>query len=179
MITWIGLGSNIGVLPKVAPNGIATSFSPSDRIEQAIASIAAWPDQEFLGASSLYRTEAVVHPDNPEKQDDYCNAVVAVDSLLPATTLLDHAQSLENQHQRARNGKWGARTLDVDLLLYGAAKISSERLTIPHPLMHERRFVLEPLQELAGQLQIQVEIPDIGSAQDHLHGLSQQVVTLW
>ena len=81
-------------------------------------------------------------------QPDYCNAVVALKTCLLPEVLLDALQSLENDHQRIRKERWGARTLDLDILLYGSAVIHSSRLIIPHPEMHLRNFVIYPLADI-------------------------------
>ncbi|MCW7555721.1 2-amino-4-hydroxy-6-hydroxymethyldihydropteridine diphosphokinase [Endozoicomonas gorgoniicola] len=88
----------------------------------------------------------------PEDQPDYCNAVVEIDTTLQPTELLDAMQTIENNHGRVRSVRWGPRTLDLDILLYGNETIESERLTVPHYQMHVRNFVLCPLHDIAPSL---------------------------
>jgi 2-amino-4-hydroxy-6-hydroxymethyldihydropteridine diphosphokinase len=99
------------------------------------------------GRSSIY----ISAPVGPADQADYLNAVIALDSGLEPLTLLDQLQALEKAAGRQRGLRWGPRTLDLDLLLYDALEIRSERLTVPHPHMFERNFVLEPLAEILGR----------------------------
>ena len=89
----------------------------------------------------------------PQDQDDYINAVVAIETQLPALALLDALQLIENEAGRVRkDNRWGARILDCDILLYGNETIENERLTVPHYGMKLREFVLLPLQEIAPDL---------------------------
>lgn len=85
----------------------------------------------------------------PAGQDDYLNAVARAATSMMPDDLLDAIQEIENRFERVRLERWGPRTLDLDLLLYDDAVIDTERLVVPHPRMHERRFVLEPLCEIA------------------------------
>jgi 2-amino-4-hydroxy-6-hydroxymethyldihydropteridine diphosphokinase len=104
-------------------------------------------------ASSLYRTAPVVSgPAGPDAGPDYINAVVALDTALPALDLLDQLQALEQAAGRERTYRDAPRTLDLDLLLYGQSRIDSPRLTVPHPRMWQRAFVLVPLAEIASGL---------------------------
>jgi len=88
----------------------------------------------------------------PQDQPDYLNTVASFQTALEAEELLDLLQSLENRAGRVRKQHWGPRTLDLDLLLYGNTFIQSERLTVPHPGLREREFVVIPLAELAPDL---------------------------
>ncbi|MGB4585277.1 MAG: 2-amino-4-hydroxy-6-hydroxymethyldihydropteridine diphosphokinase [Rhodoferax sp.] len=110
----------------------------------AIQSIAALPDTRLIATSSLYRT-APIDATGP----DYVNAVIAVATRLNAPELLVHLQRIENQAGRARPYRNAPRTLDLDILLYGDARIGSAMLQVPHPRMNERAFVLVPLAEIA------------------------------
>ena len=130
---YIGLGANLG--------------DPKEAVVQAIAAIASIPGLVLTAQSSLYRT-APIDSSGP----DYINAVVQVSTALTAPDLLLALQSLENQAGRERPYLNAPRTLDLDLLLYGQAKIQSERLTVPHPLLEQRAFVLLPLAEIAPEL---------------------------
>jgi 2-amino-4-hydroxy-6-hydroxymethyldihydropteridine diphosphokinase len=91
----------------------------------------------------------------PADQPDYVNAVASVDTLLSAGELLQAMHRIEDLQGRERQGeKWGPRILDLDLLLYGNSSIDTPDLTVPHPGMHERDFVIVPLAEIAGNLKI-------------------------
>jgi len=129
---YIGLGGNLD--------------DPETRIRQARRSIAFLEGVRERGFSSLYRSE----PLGPRDQPDFINAVMAVDTTLPAQDLLQALQAIETAQGRIRTGeRWGPRTLDLDLLLYGAACIRTESLTVPHYAIAERPFVLYPLAEIA------------------------------
>lgn len=99
----------------------------------------------IVRVSSLYYTEPVGYDD----QDDFLNAVVAVESALSARDLLALCRGVENEMGRVRTVRWGPRTMDLDILLYGTETIEEPDLIIPHPRMAERRFVLAPLTEIA------------------------------
>lgn len=96
---------------------------------------------EVLDSSKLYQTAAV----GPAGQPDYLNAVVAIKTSLSPDSLLKELQEIENRHGRFRKERWGARTLDLDIISYNDLYMESELLTIPHIMMHERMFVLCPL----------------------------------
>jgi len=98
--------------------------------------------------SSIYETESWGKKDIP----DYLNQVVHLKTDLSANALLNETQSIELAHGRERHEKWGSRTLDIDLLFYGDQIINESNLKIPHPELHNRRFTLEPLAEIAPQL---------------------------
>jgi 2-amino-4-hydroxy-6-hydroxymethyldihydropteridine diphosphokinase len=85
----------------------------------------------------------------PADQPDYINAVAALDTELGPYDLLINLQAIEQRHHRIKNRRWGERTLDLDLLLYSDLEITTERLVVPHPGLHERAFVLYPLAEIA------------------------------
>lgn len=127
---FIGLGSNLD--------------SPRQQVSSAIEEIAALPKTSLQAQSSLYRSSAV----GPGDQPDYINAVVQIDTSLTPETLLEALQTLENSHGRVRGERWGARTLDLDILLFGLLQVATPHLTIPHPRLEERNFVLLPLAEL-------------------------------
>ena len=130
---YIGLGANLG--------------DPQAAVAQAIVAIASIPGLVLTAQSSLYCT-APIDSSGP----DYINAVVQVSSELTAPDLLLALQSLENQAGRERPYLNAPRTLDLDLLLYGQATIQSAHLTVPHPRMEQRAFVLLPLAEIAAEL---------------------------
>lgn len=135
MISYIGIGSN--------------QQDPVKQAQQAIQAIASHPDIELTKCSALYCSA----PMGPQDQPDYINAVVAIETVLNAESLLDALQSIEQNQGRVRkDNRWGPRTLDLDILLYDNQVINTERLTIPHYGMHEREFVLYPLFEIAPNL---------------------------
>lgn len=145
---YIGLGSNLE--------------SPRRQVETALSELRRLPHSRWRGQSPLYRSRPVGPPDQP----DYVNAAAVLETELEAETLLDALQAIEERHGRRRDGRrWGARTLDLDLLLYGQACIDTPRLKVPHPEMHRRGFVLKPLFDLNPVL----EIPGRGSIADLLN----------
>ena len=104
----------------------------------------------------------------PADQPDYVNAVACLDTLLQPHSLLRELQAIEQRFGRRRDGiRWGARSLDLDILLYAEATVGSDRLTIPHPGISERDFVLLPLVEIAPD----VNIPGLGTAACALESL--------
>jgi len=133
-LAYLGLGSNLG--ERRAYLGRAL-----DRLRKLSG-------PEFL-VSRLYETDPVGGPDD---QGSYLNLVVRVDTDLSPDELLKVCQSLEREAGRERVVRWEPRTLDVDVLLYGDLSQDNEHLVIPHPRMWERRFVLEPLNDLAPEL---------------------------
>lgn len=133
--SYIGLGANLG-------DALAS-------LQQAAAELLATPGITTLRLSRFYRS-APVDANGP----DYVNAVAEVLTSLPAAELLAALQVIENNHGRRRPYRNAPRTLDLDLLLYGDEAIDTPALTVPHPRMHERAFVLRPLQELAPALQL-------------------------
>jgi len=131
---YIGLGSNLQ--------------QPIRQVNQALQQLAKIPRTRLVTASSLYRSA----PLGPADQPDYINAVAALATGLSPLELLDALQAIERQQGRVREGeRWGPRTLDLDLLLYGDLQIHNERLTVPHPGLGERNFVLYPLYDIAGE----------------------------
>ena len=105
--------------------------------------------------SRFYETEAVTL--SPEiVQPKYLNAAGLLETDLPPIELLRRMQAVEQKLGRVREERWGARTIDLDLLLFGDLVVQSEELTVPHPLMHERRFVLEPAAEIVPEMRYPV-----------------------
>ncbi|GAA6154406.1 2-amino-4-hydroxy-6-hydroxymethyldihydropteridine diphosphokinase [Pseudoteredinibacter isoporae] len=143
MIVYIGLGGNQGDMQC--------------NLQTALKLIDAHEACQLITCSSWYRSKALTL-DN-EEQADYLNAVCKISTDLEAERLLDLLQSIELKLGRTRKKRWGARTVDLDILLYGDARINSPRLTIPHPQLQNRNFVVQPLMEIDGAL----EIPAIGS----------------
>lgn len=133
----LGLGGNLG-------DAAAT-------VRAGIAALQAHPAIDVSAVSSLYRTA----PLGPPGQPDYVNAAVVLTTAMGPEPLLDVCQQIENAHGRTREGeRWGPRTLDVDVLLYGQLRIETPRLSVPHPQMHLRGFVLVPLAEIAPSLMV-------------------------
>ncbi len=137
---YIGLGSNLE--------------DPVQQVQRALVELAAIPATRLLRQSSLYRSPPLGPPDQP----DYINAVAELSTTLQPLELLDELQHIENAHGRVRGIRWGARTLDLDLLLYGDRRIDESRLILPHPGLALRAFVLVPLLEIAPAL----DVPGVG-----------------
>jgi 2-amino-4-hydroxy-6-hydroxymethyldihydropteridine diphosphokinase len=128
---YLGLGSNLG--DRLA------------HLQHAIDALAATSGIGLVAVSSVYETAPVGGPE----QDDYLNAVVAIDTSLDPHGLLEAAMSVERLEDRVREVRWGPRTLDVDVLLFDDEQIDAPDLVVPHPRMHERAFVLMPLRDVA------------------------------
>jgi 2-amino-4-hydroxy-6-hydroxymethyldihydropteridine diphosphokinase len=143
-IAFLGLGSNLE--------------SPLKQLTNAIESIKAIPSTTLLQTSSFYKNSPV----GPQDQPDFLNAVVSIDTELRPYKLLDYLQEIETRQGRTRDIRWGARTLDLDILLFGDEIINTKRLVIPHREMHKRGFVIQPLYEIAPDL----EIPGQGLLKD-------------
>ena len=135
---YVALGANLG--------------DAAAAIKQAVASISALPLCSVKKTSSLYKTAPLATLPGHAPGDDYINAVVEIETQLPAPTLLQHLQQIEQAAGRERPYPNAPRTLDLDLLLYGSASIDSSHLTVPHPRMWQRAFVLVPLAEIAPEL---------------------------
>lgn len=143
---YIGLGSNLE--------------QPRRQVACAVSELASLTSSRLGRVSSQYRSK----PHGPQDQPDYINAVVELQTSLPALRLLFELQAIESRHKRMRLQHWGPRTLDLDLLLYGEEKIALEQLTVPHAELVNRNFVLIPLFEIAPEL----TIPGAGSVKDLL-----------
>jgi len=134
---YIGIGSNLN--------------DPVAQVKEAFDELEVLPDSLLAARSSLYRSKPMGPPDQP----DYVNAVAALDTLLSAPELLQALQRIEVMQGRERTAqKWEARILDLDLLLYGTRVLDNPGLKLPHPGLHERDFVIIPLAEVAGNLNI-------------------------
>jgi len=133
---YIGLGSNLD--------------NPELHVSKAIDDIKLINNCDFISSSSLYKTP----PMGPQDQPDYINAIVKIQSGISALELLDELQALEQHHHRVRTVRWGARNLDLDIILYGTQEIDSIRLKIPHPGLYVRAFVLYPLLEIEPNLSL-------------------------
>lgn len=130
----IGLGSNLD--------------DPVRQVRLALESLAELAHTDLLASSSLYRNPPMGPPDQP----DFINAAALLRTRLQPLALLQALQRIERAQGRTRDVYWGARTLDLDLLLYDQQVIDSALLTVPHPGLHERAFVLHPLAEIAPDL---------------------------
>jgi 2-amino-4-hydroxy-6-hydroxymethyldihydropteridine diphosphokinase len=151
---YIGLGSN--------------REGPRAQLLRALDEIAGLPQTRLTARSPLYRSA----PQDAPGQPDYVNAVAAVDTALSAPQLLDALLAIEARHGRVRPFSNAPRTLDLDLLLYDELALASPSLTLPHPRMHRRAFVLRPLLDLDPR----AEIPGHGSARELLRACADQVV---
>ena len=136
MLAYIGRGSNLE--------------APAEQINTALIDLQSLPATQLLKTSSLYASP----PMGPQDQPDYINAVALLDTSLAAHELLDALQAIEQKHGRQRKRHWGERTLDLDILLYGQQMIEDERLSVPHPGLTQRAFVVYPLLEIAGDMPI-------------------------
>lgn len=134
---YIGLGANLE--------------QPLQQLKNAVMSLANIPQTTVVAISSLYGSK----PMGPQDQPDYVNAVAHLTTNLSPHQLLDELQHIEQTQGRMRKAeRWGPRTLDLDILLYGDLVLSDERLTVPHYGMHVREFVVYPLAEIAPHLEL-------------------------
>jgi len=131
MTAYIALGSNMG--------------DRKEYLDRALNMLAETPGVEVVSVSSYLETEPVGYVDQPA----FLNAAASVDTTLSAHDLLSVCLGIEDALGRVRGVRWGPRTIDLDVLMYGDEVIDTPELVVPHPLMHERRFVLEPLCEIA------------------------------
>ena len=138
VVAYIALGANLG-------NAVQT-------VQDAIHAINDLPQTQVTKQSSLYKTAAMESLPGSPKSPDYINAVIEISCHQPATLLLEQLQKIEQKADRIRPYLNAPRTLDLDILLYGDAHIQTETLTVPHPRMWQRAFVLVPLAEIAPQL---------------------------
>ncbi|MEF7613926.1 2-amino-4-hydroxy-6-hydroxymethyldihydropteridine diphosphokinase [Aquincola sp. MAHUQ-54] len=150
---FVGLGANLG--------------DARGAVQAALQALAGWPGVRVAAASSLYRS-APVDAGGP----DYINAAAELQTLLAPEALLDALQAIEHRHGRERPYRHAPRTLDLDLLLYGDRVLDTPRLTLPHPRLHERAFVLQPLAELAPAL----VLPGRGPLGPWLHACAGQQI---
>ena len=132
---YIGIGSNLE--------------DPQSQIINAFQELQELPNTQVLIKSSLYQSK----PMGPMNQPDFINAVAKISTMLRPQELLNELQNIEERHQRKRQTeRWGPRTLDLDIILYGDQQIDTKQLQIPHSGMAEREFVLIPLQEIEADL---------------------------
>ena len=139
-IAYVGVGSNLD--------------DPRAQVLNAFSELEKLPHTRVVKKSSLYRTAPIGHADQP----DFINAVAQLETGLPAERLLSELQEVEQRHGRKRSFANAPRTLDLDVLLFGDARIQTPELTVPHPRMHERAFVLKPLLEIAPELPFQAQL---------------------
>lgn len=149
---WVALGSNLD--------------DPQRQVESGLQALSTLPDTSLLQASGFYRSA----PWGVADQPDFINAVACIETGLEPRPLLHALQNLEDTHGRRRDGpRWGPRTLDLDLLMYGQRVLETADLVLPHPRMSARAFVLAPLAEIAPQLQI----PGQGTVEAQLRQLGR------
>jgi 2-amino-4-hydroxy-6-hydroxymethyldihydropteridine diphosphokinase len=139
-VAYVGLGSNLD--------------DPVRHVREAFGELDRLPHTRVVRKSSLYRSAPLGHADQP----DFINAVAQLETGLPAERLLAELQQIEARHGRKRSFPNAPRTLDLDVLLYGALSLDLPNLKIPHPRMHERAFVLRPLIEIAPELQLSLQL---------------------
>lgn len=157
----IALGSNLaGALD-----------SPSAHILLAFSELDELPGTRLISTSQLYRSRAI----GRRHQADYCNAVAIVETQLSAAQLLVACRLIEHHHGRRPGLRWSARPLDLDLLLYAEQRSFTEHLRLPHPRLHERRFVLQPLAEVAADWRV----PGQGRVDDLLAACSGAELQEW
>src|SRR3989344_7678345 len=134
---YIGLGSNLA--------------TPIEQLRSALATLAALPHTDLIAQSSFYSSD----PLGPADQPRYVNAVAALDTHVEPLQLLDALQAIElTQGRERKDERWGPRTLDLDILVFGNRLLNEPRLQVPHYHMHARPLVLYPLAELAPDLQL-------------------------
>ena len=153
-LAYVGLGANLG--------------EPRRQLTEAIIAMSGLPETRLARHSSFYRTAPVGFEDQPE----FLNAVAALDTRLAPGELLQGLLGIERRQHRERSFPNAPRTLDLDLLLFGDERIAQPGLTVPHPRMHERAFVLKPLVEIAPQ----AVVPGHGRAAELLAGCIDQFV---
>lgn len=138
---YIGLGSNLE--------------QPAEQIKKAVLALKQLPESQYIDDSGLYLSKPMLLDkfDTSDAQPDYYNAVVLIKTKLEPLSLLDRLQEIENNQGRVRERRWQARSIDLDILLMGEKQWNEPRLTLPHPGIAEREFVLFPLRRLCVKLQ--------------------------
>lgn len=152
-LCYIGIGANLG--------------EAEASVRQAIARLDALPETRLDASSSLFRTAPI-----DAGGADYVNAVARIETALPPDALLQALHEVERDFGRERSVRNAPRTLDLDLLLYGTQKLATAELTVPHPRMQERAFVLIPLL----QLDPFIDIPGLGPAHALAPGVAGQAI---
>jgi len=153
LIRYIGIGANLG--------------DARANVDDAVARLGLLPQSRLLRTSPYYRSAPI-----DSTGDDYVNAVAAIDTRLSAEDLLAALHAIEADHGRERPYRNAPRTLDLDVLLYGDAVIDTATLTVPHPRMLERAFVLRPLLDIAPA----IVVPGYGRAASFFSNVSKQVI---
>jgi 2-amino-4-hydroxy-6-hydroxymethyldihydropteridine diphosphokinase len=151
-VAYIGIGSNLD--------------QPKSHVRLALEDLARIPGTSVVKHSSLYRSAPVGYADQP----DFVNAVAEIETSLPASRLLAELKEIEARHGRRRSFRNAPRPLDLDILLYGEVTMNLAHLTLPHPRLHERAFVLKPLYEVAPH----ASIPGLGAVKDYVEKTSGQ-----
>jgi len=151
LLAYIGLGSNLK--------------DPKAQIKRALASLNNKDGAKLINVSSFYESKPLLEIPGP----NYLNVVCKIETKLSAIDLLDLCQEIEESQQRVREVKWGSRTIDLDILLYGEQVISNKRLSIPHPEAINRAFVLVPLFEIEPN----IKLPLLGSIKDLLERINK------
>jgi 2-amino-4-hydroxy-6-hydroxymethyldihydropteridine diphosphokinase len=146
LLVYIGLGSNLK--------------GPKEQIEEALRALSEAKETALLSVSSFYQSKPLLDMPGP----NYLNVVCKIETDLSALDLLNFCQEIEDNQRRVRRVKWGSRTIDLDMLLYGDQILATKRLTIPHQEMINRAFVLLPLFEIEPGL----KIPLLGPLKDLL-----------
>ena len=149
MLAYIGLGSNLK--------------GPKEQIEKALKALSEAKEITLLSVSSFYQSKPLLDMLGP----NYLNVVCKIETDLSALNLLNFCQEIEDNQHRVREVKWASRTIDLDILIYGNQVLATKRLTIPHPEMINRAFVLLPLFEIEPGL----KLPLLGS----LKGLLERI----
>ncbi|TDB59023.1 2-amino-4-hydroxy-6-hydroxymethyldihydropteridine diphosphokinase [Photorhabdus khanii] len=145
---------------------------PVQQVKNALAALEDLPETEFIASSSWYRTK----PMGPQNQPDFLNMAVALETTLAPEELLNHTQAIELAQGRVRKDeRWGPRTLDLDIMLFGDQVIDTERLTIPHYGLKQREFMLYPLAEIAPDL----VFPDGEALSERLKHIPENGLVLW
>lgn len=153
MISYVGIGANLG--------------DARGNVDDAVARLGLLPESRLLRTSPHYRSAPI-----DSSGDDYVNAVAAIETRLSAEDLLAALHTIEAEHGRERPYRNAPRTLDLDLLLYGDAIIATDTLTVPHPRMLERAFVLRPLLDIAPA----IVVPGRGRAAAFFSSVAMQVI---
>ncbi|MBD2797527.1 2-amino-4-hydroxy-6-hydroxymethyldihydropteridine diphosphokinase [Xenorhabdus sp. 18] len=157
-LVYIAIGSNLA--------------DPLQQVNNALAALKQIPDTTLVVQSSFYRTK----PMGPQDQPDFLNLAVVLDTQLSPEILLDHTQAIERAQGRVRKDeRWGPRTLDLDIMLFGDHIINTERLTVPHYGLKQREFMLYPLAEIAPDL----VFPDGETLAEQLKLVPENGLTLW
>ncbi|MCX8960836.1 2-amino-4-hydroxy-6-hydroxymethyldihydropteridine diphosphokinase [Erwinia psidii] len=155
---WLAVGSNLA--------------APLLQVQAALDALAKLPQTRLVATSSFWRTP----PYGPADQPDYLNAAVAMDSELTPEALLNHTQRIELEQGRVRKDhRWGPRTLDLDIMLFGNQTLNTPRLIVPHYDIHNRAFMLVPLLEIAPD----ITFPDGRRASDMLARLDSGAIQPW